>query len=136
MINRFGSSPGKLHDARLYGFLLDLDPKTFNLNVLLYIHLFSDFKSNKYCLEKGLVVFENASIDKFSITNDLGSGQFYIIDYVVENLGNEKFKFTFAFNDSSIDLVITAENIKLITSGLVEEKEEQFLPTDWLNLLN
>lgn len=35
---------GYLHDARLYGFLLDVDPKTFDLNVLLYIHIFHTLK--------------------------------------------------------------------------------------------
>jgi hypothetical protein len=134
MINKFDSFLSKLHDARLYGFLLDIDPKNFTLNVLLYIHLFSDFDSGKYSLEKGLLVFDNASIEKLSITNDLSSGQFYIIDCIVEIFNCERFKFTFTFNDSSIELILTAENMKLITSELVEEKEDQLLSTNWINL--
>lgn len=135
MINKFDSL-FRLHDARLYGFLLDSDPKNFSLNVLLYAHLFSDFESDKYSLEKALVVFENASIEKFSITNDLSSGQFYITECIAYDLGSDKFKFIFKFNDSTIELILIAENMKLITSGVVEEKEDQFLTTNWVNLFN
>ncbi|WP_228270382.1 hypothetical protein [Acinetobacter colistiniresistens] len=126
---------GRVHDARLYGFLLDVDPKTFSLNVLLYIHIFSTFEDEKYSLEKALVVFEKASIHKFSITNDLSSGQFYVVDCIVKDLGNEKFKFIFTFNDPSIELVLIAENMRIKTSGIVEKKDEQFLPTNWFKLL-
>ncbi|ENU24181.1 hypothetical protein F993_01497 [Acinetobacter proteolyticus] len=126
---------GELHDARLYGFLLDVDPKTFSLNVLLYVHIFSTFEDEKYSLEKALVIFEKASIHKFSITNDLSSGQFYIVDCIVKDFGNEKFKFIFTFNDPSIELILIAENMRIKNSGVVEEKDEQFLPTNWLKLL-
>lgn len=126
---------GCLHDARLYGFLLDIDPKTFNLNVLLYIHIFSCFENEKYSLEKALVVFEKASIYKFSITNDLSSGQFYIVDYNVKYLENHMFEFTCDFNDPSITLVLVAENMRVKTSGTVEEKDEQLISTNWNKLL-
>ncbi|WP_312049233.1 hypothetical protein [Acinetobacter courvalinii] len=135
MINKFDSILSRLHDARLYGFLLDIEPKNFTSNVLLYIHLFSDFDLGKYSLEKGLLVFENASIEKLSIANDLSSGQFYIIDCIVNDLGNNKFRFSFTFNDPSIRLDLIAENIFIKSSGLVEQKEEQFLATNWTNLL-
>ncbi|USA45197.1 hypothetical protein NDN11_10695 [Acinetobacter sp. C26M] len=126
---------GNLHDARLYGFLLDVDPQTFSLNVLLYVHIFSTFEDEKYSLEKALVVFEKASIHKFSITNDLSGGQFYIVDCIVKDFGNEEFKFIFTFNDPSIELILIAENMSIKTSGIVEEKDEQLLPTNWLKLL-
>ncbi|MDF2418003.1 hypothetical protein GWP85_10865 [Acinetobacter beijerinckii] len=126
---------GYLHDARLYGFLLDVDPKTFNLNVLLYIHIFSYFENEKYSLEKALVVFEKASIHKFSITNDLSSGQFYIVNCTVKYMLNQKLEFTFSFNDPSIALVLIAENMRIKTSSVVEEKDEQFIPTNWNKLL-
>ena len=90
----------KLHDSRLYGFLLDWDSKLCKLNVLLYIHIFSEFnfELETYSLEKALVVFENASIDRFSIINDLGSGQFYINKYSVVDLGSGKYQFIFEFD--------------------------------------
>lgn len=135
MINKFDSLLSRLHDARLYGFLLDFVPKNFTLNVLLYVHLFSDFEDEKYSLEKALVAFENASIEKFSIINDLSSGQFYIIDCVVNSLECGRFKFIFTFNDPAIALILTAENIKLTTSEEVEKKEDQLLTTNWLNLV-
>jgi len=135
MINKLDSLLSRLHDARLYGFLLDIEPKNFTLNVLLYIHLFSDFDSGKYSLEKALVVFENALIEKFSITNDLTNGQFYIVDCIGNDLGSNKFRFTFTFNDPSIELVLLAENIFIKSSELIEHEEEQFLATNWTNLL-
>ena len=90
----------------------------------------------QYSLEKALVTFENASIDKFSITNDLSCGQFYIIDYEVKDLGNGKYQFIFEFNDTVPELIITAENMQLTTSGVVVEKNEQHLATNWSKLFD
>ena len=93
MIENFYKYLGALHDARLYGFLLDWNPELWKFDVILYVHIFSDFdcELEQYSLKKALVTFENASIDKFSITNDLSCGQFYIIDYEVKDLGNGKY---------------------------------------------
>lgn len=90
----------------------------------------------QYSLEKALVTFENASIDKFSITNDLSCGQFYIIDYEVKDLGNDKYQFVFEFNKTVPELVITAENMRITTSGVVVEKNEQHLATNWSKLFD
>ena len=90
----------------------------------------------QYSLEKALVTFENASIDKFSITNDLSCGQFYIIDYEVKDLGNDKYQFVFEFNDTVPELIITAENMRITTSGVVVEKNEQHLATNWSKLFD
>ncbi|NUF32254.1 hypothetical protein HUN28_18910 [Acinetobacter oleivorans] len=136
MISKFDNVLGILHDARFYGFLLDSNPKTFNLNVLLYIHIFSNFESGKYSLEKGLVTFENSVINRFTITDDLSSGQFYITDYDIEDSDNNRFKFTFFFNNPSIELVLTAVRIKITRAGFSEESDEQFLPTNWIKLLD
>ncbi|WP_336170558.1 hypothetical protein [Acinetobacter sp. 161(2023)] len=136
MISKFDNVLGVLHDARLYGFLLDSNPKTFNLNVLLYIHIFSNFESGKYFLEKGLVTFENSVINRFTITDDLSSGQFYITDYDIEDLNNNRFKFTFFFNNPSMELVLSARSIKITRAGFHKENDEQFLPTNWIKLLD
>lgn len=90
----------------------------------------------QYSLEKALVTFENASIDKFSITNDLSCGQFYIIDYEVKDLGNDKYQFVFEFNKTVPELVITAENMRITSSGVVVEKNEQHLATNWSKLFD
>ncbi|WP_151980301.1 hypothetical protein [Acinetobacter guerrae] len=135
MIVKFDQYLGTLHDARLYGFLLDWNPELWKFDVILYVHLFSDFEAEKYSLEKALVIFENASIDKFNITNDTTFGQFYIVEYDVKDLGNGKYQFTFEFNEPIPELVITAKNMIIKTSGLVEQKEDQFLPTNWNKLL-
>lgn len=82
------------------------------------------------------MTFENASIDKFSITNDLSCGQFYIIDYEVKDLGNGKYQFVFEFNKTVPELVITAENMRITTSGVVVEKNEQHLATNWSKLFD
>ncbi|KXO80473.1 hypothetical protein AYK86_10545 [Acinetobacter venetianus] len=126
----------KLHDSRLYGFLLDWDSKLCKLNVLLYIHIFSEFnfELETYSLEKALVVFENASIDRFSIINDLSSGQFYINKYSVVDLGSGKYQFIFDFDSSIPELAITAENILIKSSGFIKEEDKQFLSTNWLKL--
>lgn len=136
MISKFDNVLGVLHDARFYGFLLDSNPKTFNLNVLLYIHIFSNFESGKYSLEKGLVTFENSIINRFTINDDLSSGQFYITDYDIEDSDNNRFKFTFFFNNPSMELVLTARSIKIIRAGFREENDQQFLPTNWIKLLD
>lgn len=138
MIENFYKYLGALHDARLYGFLLDWNPESWKFDVILYVHIFSDFdcELEQYSLEKALVTFENASIDKFSITNDLNCGQFYIIDYEVKDLGNGKYQFIFEFNDTVPELIITAENMQLTTSGVVVEKNEQHLATNWSKLFD
>lgn len=82
------------------------------------------------------MTFENASIDKFSITNDLSCGQFYIIDYEVKDLGNDKYQFVFEFNKTVPELVITAENMRITSSGVVVEKNEQHLATNWSKLFD
>ena len=132
MTDKFDKYLGVLHDSRLYGFLLDWNPELWKFDVILYIHIFSDFdfELERYSLEKALVTFENASIDKFSITNDLYCGQFYITQYDVNDLGNGKYQFIFEFNDEIPELVLTAENMRITTSGVVEVKDEQFLATD------
>lgn len=133
MTNKFDNFLGVLHDSRLYGFLLDWNTELWKFNVILYVHIFSDFnfELERYSLEKALVIFENASIDKLCITNDLTCGQFYIIDYEVKDLGNGKYQFIFEFNSSTPELVVTAENMRISSSGLIEEKDDQFLSTDW-----
>lgn len=136
MIEKYQSVSGKLHDARFYGFLLDFNPETFKLNVLLYIHIFSDFDSEKYCLEKALVIFENASIQKLKIINDLNSGQFFIVDVIASDLGGGKHKFNMIFDDSSIELELIADNMIIAPSGAIEEKNTQLLATNWKNLFN
>lgn len=138
MTDKFDKYLGKLHDSRLYGFLLNWDPVLWKFDVILYIHIFSDFDSEleQYSLEKALVTFENASIDKFSITNDLYCGQFYIIDYIVKDLGNGKYQFIFEFNDEIPELVLTAKNMHITTSGVVESKNDQFLATNWSKLFD
>jgi len=138
MINKFEKIISQLHDARLFGFLLDINPNTMDLNLILYVQIFSDYDcdSELYSLEKALVVFERASITKLSIHNDLSNGQFFITDIIIEKLLDDKFTFNFIFNDSSIELILVAENINLISSGKIEQKDWQFLPTNWQNLFN
>ena len=135
MTYKFDKFIDALHDARLFGFLLDFEPHTFNLNLILYVQLFSDYENGKYSIEKGLAIFEKASIHKLSIIEDLNSAQFYIVDIEIKDLENAKFMFTFKFNEPSIELVLIAENLNIRTSGFIEENEEQFLPSIWNNLL-
>lgn len=137
MIEKFSEYLGDLHDSRLYGFLLDWDSVLGKFNVILYVHIFSNFhfELERYSLEKALIIFENASIDKFSINHDLSCGQFYIVECSVRDLENGKYQFIFEFDESMpIELVITAENVRIKSSGLIEEKDEQFLPTNWAKL--
>ena len=135
MINKFNSLINQLHDARVFVILFDNNPLTYDLNLILYVQIFSDFESEKYTLEKGLIVFEEALIDNFSIIKDLSYGQFFItgIDFV--DCGNGRFNFIFTFDDSIIKLALSATNINLIMSGIIEQKNEQFLSTEWKNLL-
>lgn len=49
--------------------------------------------------------------------------------------GNGTFNFIFTFDDSIIKLALSATNINLIKSGIIEQKNEQFLSTEWKNLL-
>lgn len=136
MINNFEKLTAQLHDARLFGFLLDSNPKTMDLNFILYVQIFSDYNCELYSLEKALIVFEKASITKLRINNDLFGGQFFVTDIVVEQLKEGKLEFNFVFNDTSIELILTSENVRLISSGQVEENNVQFLPTNWEGLLN
>ncbi|SDB88769.1 hypothetical protein [Acinetobacter boissieri] len=138
MIDKFEKIISHLHDARLFGLLLDINPNTMDLNLILYVQIFSDYDCDNdlYLLEKALVVFEKASINKLSINNDLSNGQFFITDIVIEKLLDDKFTFNFIFNDSSIELVLVAKSINLFSSGKIEEKDWQFLPTNWQNLFN
>ena len=135
MINKFNSLINQLHDARVFVILFDNNPLTYDLNLILYVQIFSDFESEKYTLEKGLIVFEEALIDNFSIIKDLSYGQFFItgIDFV--DCGNGRFNFILTFDDSIIKLALSATNINLIMSGIIEQKNEQFLSTEWKNLL-
>lgn len=134
MIDNFEKIISKLHDARLFGFLLDSNPNTMDLNFILYVQIFSDYNCELYSLEKAFIVFEKASITKLSINNDLFNGQFFINDIIIEQSKNEKFTFNFIFDDPSIELILISENINLITSGIVEENNIQFLPTNWRGL--
>lgn len=43
MIENFYKYLGALHDARLYGFLLDWNPELWKFDIILYVHIFSDF---------------------------------------------------------------------------------------------
>ncbi|OTG66667.1 hypothetical protein [Acinetobacter silvestris] len=138
MINKFDELISKLHDARLFGFLLDHDPNTMDLNLILYVQIFSDynFELELYSLEKTFIIFEKTSINKLSINNDLFSGQFFITDIVVEQLEDKKFKYNFFFNVTSIELILISENVHLISSGIIKENNIQFLPTNWKSLLD
>lgn len=136
MIEKFEKIISQLHDARLFGFLIDTNPNTMDFNLILYVQIFSDYDCDLYSLEKALVVFESASINKLSIDNDLSSGQFFITDIVIKKLSDDKFTFNFIFNDSSIELILVSENLNLISSGKVEKKDWQLLPTNWQNLFN
>jgi len=136
MIENFEKIISKLHDARLFGFLLDSNPNTMDLNFILYVQIFSDYNCELYSLEKAFIVFEKASIAKLSITNDLFNGQFFINDIVAEQSKNEKFIFNFIFDDPSIELILISENVNLISSGVVEENNIQFLPTNWRGLFD
>lgn len=136
MINEFDEAISHLHDARLHGFLLDSDPKCLDLNFILYVQFFLDYNCEKYEIEKGFVVFENAIINQLSILNEKDGGQFYIIDIEVEKLRSGKFKFSFSFNDPSVTLILISDNMKITKSGRIETNDLQFLPTNWLKLLS
>lgn len=136
VINEFDETISHLHDARLHGFLLDSDPKSLDLNFILYVQFFLDYNCEKYEIEKGFVVFENAMINQLSILNEKDGGQFYIIDIAVEQLSSGKFKFSFSFNDPSVSLILISDNMKITKSGRIETNDLQFLPTNWLKLLS
>lgn len=138
MINKFDEILSKLHDARLFGFFLDHDPSTMDLNFILYVQIFSDynFELELYSLEKAFIIFEKTSINKLSINNDLLGGQFFITDIVVEQLDDGKFTFKFIFNDTSIELILISNNVHLIGSGIIKENNIQFLPTNWKSILD
>lgn len=136
MINNFEKIISRLHDARLFGFLLDSNPNTMDLNFILYVQIFSDYNDELYSLEKAFIIFEKTTITKLSINNDLFGGQFFITDILVEQLEDEKFTFNFIFNDTSIELILISKNIDLINSGLITENRIQFLPTNWKSLLD
>ncbi|RYY80399.1 MAG: hypothetical protein EOO69_03140 [Moraxellaceae bacterium] len=136
MINNFEKIISKLHDARLFGFLLDSNPNSMEVKFILYVQLFSDYDCELYSLEKALLIFETPSVTKLSINDDLFNGQFFITDILIQQLEDRKFTFNFIFNDSSIELVIIAENMNLISSGIVEENNIQFLSTNWRGLLD
>lgn len=136
MINNFEKIISELHDARLFGFLLDSNPNTMEVKFILYVQLFSDYDCELYSLEKALLIFETPSVTKLSINDDLFSGQFFITNILIKQLEDRKFSFNFIFNDSSIELIIIAENMNLITSGIVEENNIQFLPTNWQSIFH
>jgi len=136
MINDFEKTISKLHDARLFGFLLDSNPNTMEVKFILYVQLFSDYDCELYSLEKALLIFETPSVTKLSINDDLFSGQFFITNILIKQLEDRKFSFNFIFDDSSIELIIIAEDMNLITSGIVEENNIQFLPTNWGGILD
>jgi hypothetical protein len=136
MISNFEKIISILHDARLFGFLLDSNPNTMDLNFILYVQIFSDYNYELYSLEKAFIVFEKTSITKLSINNDLSGGQFFINDIIIEQLKDGKFTFNFIFDDTSIELILISENINIINSGLIKENNIQFLPTNWRKLLD
>lgn len=135
MKNNFDFIAGMAHDARVFGFLFDSNYQTLKLNFILYIQIFGDFDSGKFYLEKAFLIFENAKISKLNITDDIYAGQFYVTDIQTKQLENGEFIFEFTFNDSSIDLTLIAENLKLVQSGNVQKEDIQFLNTNWMNLL-
>lgn len=134
MIDNFEKIISKLHDARLFGFLLDSNPTSMEVKFILYVQLFSDYDCELYSLEKALLIFETPSVTKLRINDDLFNGQFFITDILIQHLEDRKFIFNFIFDDSSIELVIIAENMNLISSGLIEENNIQFLATNWQGL--
>ncbi|MHA3104175.1 hypothetical protein [Acinetobacter sp. ANC 3791] len=136
MKNNFDLIAGMAHDSRVFGFLFDSNYQTLKLNFILYIQLFGDFDSGKFSLEKAFLVFENTKISKLNITDDIYAGQFYITDIQTKQLENGEFIFEFNFNDSSIELTLIAENLKLVQSGNVQKEDIQFLNTNWMNLLH
>lgn len=121
MINDFEKIISELHDARLFGFLLDSNPNTMEVKFILYVQLFSDYDCELYSIEKALLIFEAPSVTKLSINDDLFSGQFFITNILIKQLEDRKFSFNFIFDDSSIELIIIAEDMNLITSGIVEK---------------
>lgn len=136
MIDNFEKIISELHDARLFGFLLDSNPNTMEVKFILYVQLFSDYDCELYSLEKALLIFETPSVTKLRINDDLFNGQFFITDILIQQLEDRKFNFNFIFNDSSIELVIIAENMNLISSGMMEENNIQFLETNWQGLFH
>jgi hypothetical protein len=126
----------RLHDARVFGFLLDSNPVTLDLNFILYVQRFLGYENDEYDLEKSLVVFESTVIKKLSISDDIYNGQFFITDIEISEFrDSNKWKFTFSFNDDSFELVIAAENMIVIPSGKIEKNVYQHLFTDWVQLL-
>ena len=136
MIKKFEKIISELHDARLFGFLLDNSPNSMEVKFILYVQLFSDYDCELYSLEKALLIFETPSVTKLSLNDDLFHGQFFITDILIQQLEDGKFTFHFVFDDSSIELIIIAENMNVIRSGVIEEKPFQFLPTNWRKLLD
>lgn len=136
MIDNFEKIISKLHDARLFGFLIESNPNSMEVKFILYVQLFSDYERELYSLEKALLIFETPSVTKLNINDDLFNGQFFITDILIQQPEDRKFTFNFVFDDSSVELVITAENMNLISSGMIEENNIQFLPTNWQGLFH
>lgn len=62
MIDKFEKINSQLHDARLFGFFLEIDENQMDLNFIVYAQVFSDhdFDLELYSLEKVLVIFKKS----------------------------------------------------------------------------
>ncbi|MEG0032271.1 hypothetical protein [Acinetobacter sp.] len=135
--NEFDSIINNLHDARVFGFLIERDYYSPDMSFILYVQIFStyDFELDNYSLEKGLLIFESAKIKKLSIVDDLYGGQFFIISIQYEKNCEDGYDFIFTFNDPAINLTLSAKKIRLKCSGNIKKVEVQYLETNWSELL-
>jgi hypothetical protein len=125
----------QLHDARVFGFLFDNDRTIFKSNFYIYIQLFGDYENESYELKKALLRFNDIKIESLSIENDLSSGQYFISSINIEKKSDELYRFNFVFSSAEIELNLLAADFEMIVSDKIEYSLDQYLRTDWLNLL-
>jgi hypothetical protein len=86
-------------------------------------------------LKKALLLFNDIKIELLSIENDLSSGQYFISNINIEKESGELYRFNFVFSSTEIKLNLLAADFEMIVSDKIEYSLDQYLRTDWLNLL-
>ena len=125
----------QLHDARVFGFLFDNDRAKFKFDFYLYVQLFGEFEKGTYHLKRALLRFNDASIHTLSIKDDVSRGQYFISEVNVTPIDKESNRFDIIFNSNDLELCLTAVNLELTASESIESSSDQYLMSDWSELL-
>lgn len=134
--DNFQEAIGQLHDARVFGVFFDSDISTFTFDFYIYVQLFGNFEDGSYELKKALLKFAEAKIIFLSIENDLSQGQFFIVNVNCKQDIGGLYRFDFTFSSDDVKLSLLASNFEVLASQEIQYSSDQYLNTDWGNLLN